>query len=64
MRAASKPEKRNPKQIQTQYLKRATAARAKCCGCGLSLSELTYTIEKTEFDLCSEVTEDGYNGGK
>ena len=45
------PPVQSPPAAYPTYFKRALAARAKFCWCGLSLSELAHTIEKAECDL-------------
>ena len=45
------PPVQSPPAAYPKYFKRALAARARFCWCGLSLSELAHTIEKAEFGL-------------
>jgi predicted nucleic acid-binding protein len=45
------PRVQSPPAAYPKYFKRALAARARFCWCGLSLSELAHTIEKAEFSL-------------
>lgn len=57
-----------PRRYQTkeypQYLKQALHQKAELAWCGLSLSELAHVIEKTEFEIYSELTSSPLSNSK